>query len=120
MPHLFIVCKRPAVDLAAAAVAFCLFCFTAAGSAAEPSKPRAFDIAAGDAVSSLKQFAAQADARVLYSVDAVQGVQTNLVKGSFAPRDALTRLVAGTPLNIVHDEKTGALGIQRQSPSPAS
>jgi len=81
---------------------FGLICFglglTAAAVAAEAAR-RAFDIPRGDAFTTLKQFATQADARLLYSVEDVKGVTTNAVKGSLTAREALRRLVADTPIS---------------------
>jgi iron complex outermembrane receptor protein len=74
-------------------------------------KPAAFNVPAGDAAVTLKQFAEQSGQAVVYMVDAVRGVKTNAVKGSLAPREALEQLLAGSNLHAVADEKTGALSV---------
>jgi iron complex outermembrane recepter protein len=113
MPH-----SIPAPRRWAALAVLCCFSWLAVhGLAADSAPARAFDIPAGDAVATLKQFSTQADSRVLYSIDAVQGVRTNGVKGSLTPKVALEQMVAGTPLGLVLDDKTGALGLQRRTPS---
>ena len=79
---------------------------------AEPAK-RAFDVAAGPAETTLRQFSEQAGGQFLFSAEKVAGVRTNSIKGEFTARDALQRLVAGTALRAVHDERTGALTVDR-------
>jgi len=79
--------------------------------AAEKSSAVSFDVPAGDAAVTLKQFAEQSGQAVVYMVDAVRGVRTNAVKGSLAPREALEQLLAGSKLHAVADEKTGALSV---------
>ncbi|WP_414661738.1 carboxypeptidase regulatory-like domain-containing protein [Horticoccus sp. 23ND18S-11] len=76
---------------------------------------RSFDLPAGDALATLKQFSTQAGARLLYSVDAVRGVTTNAVKGAYTPRDALVRLVANTGLVVSEATTDGALAVSRGS-----
>jgi len=39
---------------------------------------------------------------------AVRGVHTAAVKGDFTPKEALDRMLDGTGLVVVQDEKTGA------------
>lgn len=79
--------------------------------AADKNATTTFDVPAGDAVVTLKQFAEQSGQAVFYMVDAVRGVKTNAVKGSLAPREALEQLLAGSKLHAVADEKTGALSV---------
>jgi hypothetical protein len=85
-------------------------------TAAEGARRR-FDIPAGDAVVTLKQFLSQAGAHVLYSPDDVGGVRTHAVQGEFPPLAALTRMLAGTPLRAREDPETNALSITLGSPS---
>lgn len=80
--------------------------------AADASR-KSFDITAGDAIGTLKQFIAQADTRLLYSVDAVKGVKTNPVKGDYTPREALQYLLAGTGLEVTQNANSGPLAIVR-------
>jgi len=84
---------------------------TSAGFAAEAKKP--FDIPAGAALPALKQFAAQSGEQLLYSAEAVQGVTTHAIKGTFTPREALDRMTSGTKLTVVADRKNGALSLVR-------
>src|SRR5215211_5428586 len=55
---------------------------------------RRFDIPAGPAESTLRQFSEQAGGQFIFSADKVAGVRTHSVKGQFTARDALDRLVA--------------------------
>jgi len=45
-------------------------------------------------------------------------VRTREVKGEFAPREALERMLAGTDLQVRQDERSGALTVQRSMPAP--
>jgi iron complex outermembrane recepter protein len=88
-------------------------------SAAQPAK-RSFDIPAGLAEATLRQFADQAGGQFIFSAIKVAGVRTNPIRGDFTPRDALDRLVAGTDLRVIHDERTGALTVDRVISSTAT
>ena len=94
----------------------------AAGSAGPVDAPkRSFEIPAGEALTTLKQFAAQSGAQLLYSAVEVEGVRTSATKGQFSPREALDHLLHGTSLVAELDERTGALTVRvgsRSAPSP--
>ncbi len=75
---------------------------------------RNFNLPADVASRTLQQFSEQAGVQVLFPTDLVHGIRTNAVRGGFTPRAALAQMVAGTPLVVVYDEKTGALGIKRK------
>lgn len=82
--------------------------------AADATK-KSFNIRAGEAPHTLKQFAEQAGGdRLLYSVDAVKGVQTRPLEGKFTPREALERMLRGSGLTVTEDAQTGALTIYRR------
>jgi outer membrane receptor protein involved in Fe transport len=76
---------------------------------------KAFDIPAGDALPALKQFVVQSGEQLLYSAEAVQGVTTQAVKGTYTPREALDRMVSDTKLSVVADRKNGALSLVRDA-----
>ena len=59
----------------------------------------------------------QSGEQVIYVVPKVRGVKTNPVKGELHASEALTRLVAGTDLVVVEDQKTGAFIINRGTPT---
>ncbi|HEY4246707.1 MAG TPA: TonB-dependent siderophore receptor [Lacunisphaera sp.] len=86
--------------------------------AAEPVQ-KAYDIPAGDAATTLKQFVEQSGAEVVFLVNKVHGVTTNALHGEYEARVALEHMLAGTELYVVQDDKTGALVINR-GPAAAS
>lgn len=108
----------------AAAFAVCsLACAIAPVQAGEAAR-QSYDIARGDAVSTLKRFADKSGRQVVFLVDAVRGVTTIAVRGEYTVREALTRLVADTGLVVTEDAKSGALMVNRLAsreppPSPA-
>ncbi|MBX3737894.1 MAG: TonB-dependent receptor [Candidatus Didemnitutus sp.] len=97
-----------------------LCCFALVSSAtcfAQAAAPTAFDLPAGEAGQTLKQFAHQAKREILFSVQLVDGVKTNAVHGELAAREALDRMLAGTELAALEDAKTGAFTIRRDPKS---
>lgn len=80
--------------------------------AAEPAK-RFIDVPAGQASDTLKQAAQQAGIEIMYSAETVRDVRTNPVRGEFTPREAIDRLLAGTTLYVVADDKSGAMSVRR-------
>ncbi|MEO6245757.1 MAG: TonB-dependent receptor plug domain-containing protein [Opitutaceae bacterium] len=79
---------------------------------------RRFDVAAGDAAQTLARFAEQADREIVFSPLAVRGINTNPVSGDFAPREALTLLVAGTRLVATQDASSGAFAVRVETAPP--
>lgn len=104
--------QRSARALAAGFIS-CLLCVVLEAAAAAGTKK--FNVPADAADKALSQFSAQAGVQVVFPTDLVQGVRTNAVQGTFAPREALEKMVAGTPLVVFADERTGALGIRRDA-----
>lgn len=82
-------------------------------SAAADAGKKSYDLPAGDATATLKQFSAQSGEQIVYPVAQVTGAKTNAVSGDLTAREALDRMVAGTDLVVVQDEKTGALAVKR-------
>lgn len=78
---------------------------------------RLFDIPAGDAAVTLRQYTEQSGEQVVYVVPRVRGIVTKAVKGEFTSREAIRHMVANTTLIVVQDEKTRALLVQRRPPS---
>src|SRR5688572_21931002 len=111
----WLVCSRLGRPIAAA-LGFLLVAWT--GFAAEATK--SFNIPAGPAETTLRQFAQQAGGQFVYSAEKVAGVRTNELKGEFSAREGLQRLVAGTALRAVQDERTGALTVDRVATPPSS
>ena len=77
------------------------------------AQTRSFDLGAGNASTTLREFAKQAKVSVVMDRQNVLGVQTNEVSGLLVPSDALTRMLEGTPLVFNEDLETGAFAVTR-------
>lgn len=88
-----------------------LLASSAAALAAEPLK--SFDLPADRAEVSLKRLAAQSGAQLMFTSAVAEGVRTNAVRGTFTTMEAAKRLVAGTVLYVMRDEKSGVISIGR-------
>lgn len=75
------------------------------------------DVPAGEAVVTLKELSAQVGGRLLYSHDAVTGVQTRPVRGSYSLAEALDVMLADTGLVASRDGETGAIAVRRLTPA---
>jgi hypothetical protein len=76
---------------------------------------RNYDLAEGDAAKTLRLFVEQSGEEVVYVVTKVRGVQTKAVRGEFAAREVLRRMLAGTGLVFVEDAPSGALMVSREN-----
>lgn len=85
--------------------------------AAEPT--RRFDVRAGEASETLKQFAQQAGQQVVFPANEVRGVRTAAVLGELTVREGLMRLLAGTDLRGAFDQKSGTFAVAREPAGPA-
>ncbi len=77
--------------------------------------PKSFNIPRGDAATTLPKFVEQSGEQVVYLVNNVRGATTHAVRGEFEARAALDRMLAGTELYAVQDERTPALVINRRA-----
>lgn len=84
---------------------------------AEDAPKKNYNLPAADAVKSLKAFTEQSGEQIVYPVEQVRGIKTNAVSGELTARAALDRMLNGTGLVVVQDEKTGALAVRRD-PNP--
>jgi outer membrane receptor protein involved in Fe transport len=75
-----------------------------------------FDLPAGPAARTLKEFAAQAGREIVFARPEVAAVRTPAVRGQFRAAAALARLLAGTGLVATEDTQTGAFAV-RPKPS---
>lgn len=96
------------------AFAACLLGVVAATRAADAPK-KTFAIAAGDAETTLRHFSQQAGVQFIFDSDKVSGVRTAELRGEYAPREALDRMLSGTGLVAVQNEKTGALTLTEKA-----
>ncbi|MEO6246605.1 MAG: TonB-dependent receptor, partial [Opitutaceae bacterium] len=103
---------------AALSTLLALVVFSAASGLAAAEANRRFNLASGDAAQTLPRFAEQADREIVFSPAAVRGVNTNSVRGDYAPREALTLLVAGTRLAAKQDAGSGAFAVRVETAPP--
>ncbi len=81
--------------------------------------PRVFDVPAGEATATLKQFATQSREQLLYHTDDVSGIQTRAIRGEYLPLAALDLMLTQTRLHARQDAKTRALSVVAR-PAPNS
>jgi hypothetical protein len=82
---------------------------------APTSRGKLFNLPAGDAAATLQAFSRQSGEEIIYPIEQIRGIRTNEVHGEMSPRAALDRLLDGTGLSAVQDEKSEALAVR---PSP--
>ncbi|MCF7688010.1 MAG: TonB-dependent receptor [Cephaloticoccus sp.] len=97
----------------------CLALFALSLNAAPAETVRSFNVPAGEAGQTLKQFAEQAKCEIVFLPAAVKGLQTNAVSGELTPRAALDQMLAATGLVVSEDEKTGAFAIKAKAERPS-
>jgi hypothetical protein len=96
-------------------VAIILVMFSARSIA---SDIQSFDLDAGDAEFTLKQFAMQSRLDIVYDPRRVEGVKTRKVVGMLLASVALKRMLTGTQLVFKEDLETGAFAVTRsENPS---
>lgn len=76
------------------------------------SARKTFDLPAGPASESVKRFIAQSEVQLLFAADELAGVRTNALKGEYSVREAIDRLLEGTPLVAVQTPN-GSIAIKR-------
>jgi iron complex outermembrane receptor protein len=76
-----------------------------------------FDVPAGAANQTLKQFASQSGREIVFAPDSVNGVQTHAVQGNFTARQALDSMLTDTGLVASEDATTGALAVRPSVPA---
>ena len=70
--------------------------------------PKHVDVPAGDLVSALQIFTKQAGAELVFEGEQLRGLRTHGVSGTLTSQQAVTALIAGTPL-IVKIDESGAM-----------
>ena len=78
------------------------------------AQEKAFNVPAGEATLTLKEFAAQSGEQIVYMIHNVRGEHTHAVAGTLVAREALERMLAGTALVASHDPTNGALVVGRK------
>ena len=87
----------------------------ATANRSEAAPPKKFNVPAGNAVLTLQEFSRQSGEQIIYPIDQVRAVRTNGINGELGARAALERMLDGTGLTAVQDEKTGALAVKLES-----
>ncbi len=90
----------------------CALAIALAARAAEETRRR-YDLPAGDAATVLRQFAEVSGREILFAAEVVRGIRTGPVRGEFTALEALHRLLAGTNLHAIPDERSGAIAVRR-------
>lgn len=75
---------------------------------------RAYDLPPGEAATMLGRLSTAAGCEVLFAAESVRGVRTQGVRGRLSAREAAARMLDGTELLALRDERTGALAIRRR------
>lgn len=88
---------------------------TPATWANEPTK-YLFDLPAETADRALKRFSEQSGLEVLFPTRVARRVRTHSVKGELEPREALTRMLQGSGLIIIEDQRAKAFSIKPEDP----
>src|SRR5580658_10528922 len=57
-----------------------------------------FDLPADSAEKSLRRFSTESGQPILFPTEVTRGIRTAAVRGNYSPREALDRMLAGTPL----------------------
>jgi hypothetical protein len=70
-----------------------------------------FDIAKSDAYKTLREYSRSSGVNIIYSKKQVKGIQTKAIEGNFDPKQALNKMLEGTPLSYNEDVETGAIAV---------
>src|SRR5688500_4639835 len=107
-----IIPKRSSIGLCLSC-ALLLFATMLYGAADTAKRP--YDLPAGEAAVTLRQFADISGREVIFAAEAVRGVRTREVRGELTAVEALERMLKGTKLYVQVDETTGALAVRSRS-----
>jgi iron complex outermembrane receptor protein len=90
---------------------------TLASSLSGAAARQTYNLPADAAERSLRAFSARSGVQVIFPTELTAGVRTAPVQGEFTPSEALERMLAGTNLTAVLDQKTGNITLRRTSDS---
>ena len=97
-----------------------LFVLLHLGVHASDAARQRFDLPAGDAASTLRQLSEASQREILFAAEVVRGVRTNAVRGELTALEAGNRMLSGTRLVAMQDEKSGALAVRRREVAAAN
>src|SRR4051812_6938933 len=87
-------------------------CWLGQSAPAAEAPKKTFDVPAGDAAQTLKQFATQAGCQIVFPSEVVAAVKTNPVQGELTASDALDRMLHDTGLGATLEQKSGAYAVR--------
>ncbi len=96
-------------------LAVLLFVVLAQSGVAESVDLKRFVIERGLVTDTLREFADQSGAEIIYMFDRIQGVETNRVEGEYTTEEALELLLAETPLVAVRVSGQDTFSIKRRA-----
>ncbi len=70
-----------------------------------------FEIDAGEARQTIREFGRQSKMSIIYRFEQVEGVRTNKVSGIYLPEEALEIMLEGSPLGFDQDVESGAFAL---------
>lgn len=83
-----------------------------------PGAKKNFNLPAAEAAKSLRAFSAQSGREVIFGASTTEGVILKSVSGNLTDAEALSRLLAGSPLISTEDSQSGAILINRDAVAP--
>lgn len=95
-----------------------LFVWLLAPAFAADNGKRNFNVPAGAAGETLKEYAKQAGREIVFAPESVSRVATNPVQGTLTAREALDLMLSGTGLVGSEDPKTGAVAVRKGPTDP--
>src|SRR5258708_6785938 len=109
---------NPRITLRRLIISSCIWFLAPCILVATENEKRTFSVPADAAEQSLKRFSAQSGVQLVFSPEVTDGVRTNAVNGEFTPLEAVNRMLAGTNLQVVANEKAGILTVARKASDP--
>ena len=70
-----------------------------------------FDVKAGKASETLKQFSVQSGINILFSENDLQGIETQKISGKMTPEMALEKMISDSGLIFHHDKDSQAIAV---------
>ncbi|MBC2606109.1 hypothetical protein [Pelagicoccus albus] len=83
---------------------------------ANASEKQDWRLPSGDAIKTLRMLAAQGDAQIMYSDEAVQGTKTNAIEGRFTTLEALEAMLENTGLETIQTHRNRIFAIRAVNP----
>ena len=78
------------------------------------NKKLSLNIPEGYATNTLKEFARQTNAEIVFDLQTVHGIKTNAIAGKYYPVSALRMMLEDTPLDVDFESGTGTYAVYRK------